>query len=484
MADDATTQAFDPNAPYSPVSAATATPTLAATATPEAAPTNTGQAFDPTAPYEPVQSYWDTHGTMTRGLLEGAGQTVGTVGHLLRKIPGIQNHISEEGLAALDKLSTSGGTTGETIGQGAEMAAEWAIPGLAEESGPLKAAKLVALAKKYPLLAETMNLATKHPWLAKLIMSVPEGAATGAAVGAAHAKPGETGQGAKTGAVTGAIAGPAAELVNTGMAAIPPNPFRAAVGAVKKAFTTPDVQPALKSGIKDIWDSVAERAGVAKPTTQSVRDMGHEVGDAIYARSKATYKMIDEATGNRFSGLERDLRNVNQKLRFVTDDIEENALNVRKQRLEMQTDQMMDEAQTKGVSAEHIKAAKADFKQAQAIYDTSSAMRKSVVGVRPGMTGSEAMPEQVNAKPMIKKLGDLYDKGRLQEAVGEDAPALIGHLANTTAAGEKAAAKVAGRKEIAKSVGMGVVKGLGIGAGAAGAGALGAKAVEHFRQAE
>jgi hypothetical protein len=244
------------------------------------------------------------------------------------------------------------------------------------------------------------------------------------------------------GEVAGKTAGKVADV-------LPPNPFRKAVTAVTSKFTGSDIQPALKSGIQDVWNQVADKAGVAKPTAASVQDMGQEVGDSIYARSKGRYKLVDDATDNRFSGTEQALKSVNLDLRSVTSDAEEQALLVRKTRLEMQMNQIMDEAEAKGVPKETVAAAKGDFKQAQAIYDTNHQIRMSTTGVRPGMQGATDVPEEVNSKSLMNRLNKIYNKGRLQQAVGDDgAEDLIGH----SAAAQKAARNVARNKTVAKYV--------------------------------
>jgi hypothetical protein len=133
----------------------------------------------------------------------------------------------------------------------------------------------------------------------------------------------------------------------------------------------------------------------------------------------------------------------------VTSDAEEQALLVRKTRLEMQMNQIMDEAEAKGVPKETVAAAKGDFKQAQAIYDTNHQIRMSTTGVRPGMQGATDVPEEVNSKSLMNRLNKIYNKGRLQQAVGDDgAEDLIGH----SAAAQKAARNVARNKTVAKYV--------------------------------
>ena len=260
-------------------------------------------------------------------------------------------------------------------------------------------------------------------------------------------------------------AGGEAEAPAAGAARVRFNPFRAAANKMMGA----DIQPTLQGGIRDVWNNVAQAEGVPKPLPGiSVGEMGEQVADSIYARSKALYRQIDEATGGRFSGNEESLRAVNKDLRFVTNDTEEQNLLIRKQRLEMQQDQMFDEAAKKGVSKDTVAKAKADFKKAQAIYDTNAQIQASTTGVRPNMRGSMAVPEEVNPKTLMNRTNKLYNKGRLQEAIGEDNSAdLIGHSAKA----QKMARDVAARQRVAS------IAGHVVGYGAAGA--LGVEAVKH-----
>ena len=166
-------------------------------------------------------------------------------------------------------------------------------------------------------------------------------------------------------------------------------------------------------------------------------------------------------------GTEKALRDVNDALRYVTSDAEESNLMIRKQRLEMQMDQMMDDAKAKGVDKNVVKAAKDDFKQAEAIYDTNHQVRMATTGVRPGAPGSAEVPEEVNARSLMNRFNKLLNKGRLEQAVGPDAAEdLIGH----TAVAQKAAKDAARNAKVAKIV-----------AGAVGVPAVGTAAVEGVR---
>jgi hypothetical protein len=266
----------------------------------------------------------------------------------------------------------------------------------------------------------------------------------------------------------GVMAATAARTPEELAAVRPPNPFRQGTAATSVAetpkpgllrsgvnkFTGGDIQPNLQAGIRDTWNNVADTEGVPRPKVgASVRDMGEQVGDAVLARSKANYKLIDDATSGRFSGVDQALKTVNQDLRSVTNDTEEQALVVRKTRLELQMNQMMDDAAAKGVPKSTVDAAKSDFKKAQAIYDTSAQQQMATKGVRPNMTGSDIDPEVVDPKSFRDRMNKLYTNGRLELGVGEDAANdFIGHAASAL----KRAKDVVRNKWVAGPVAAGI----------------------------
>jgi hypothetical protein len=413
------------------------------------------------APSTPDQGILSKVGDFAKGTAEGA---VGSMADTISNLPWVGKKIlSPEAMAAEREYFKPGSAAekfGQTTGDIAEPILEFVLGD--------EALKGLALADKIGLASKLADFATKNPYAGKLLQHGVNAARMGT-VGTAEAlaKGATPGEAVKTGVATG-IGGEALSAVTEPVANAIKNPFRTAravAGAVSDAarpitskFTGSEIQPTLKTGIQDVWNDVATKAGVPKPSAASVQDLGQEVGDSILSRSKANYRMIDTATEGRFSGTEKALKDVNKSLQSVTNDTEEQALLVRKNRLEMQMDQMMDEAATKGVSQAHVDAAKRDFKQAQAIYDTNHQIRMSTTGVRPGMQGAADVPEEVNSKGLMNRLNKLYNKGRLQQAVGDDgAEDLIGHSANA----QKAARNVARNRTAAKIVG-------GSAAGAAG----------------
>jgi hypothetical protein len=95
--------------------------------------------------------------------------------------------------------------TAENIGEGAENIAEFAA-GDEALSGLAKAARVVELGDKYPLIKRTLDLAKEHPVLAKMISEAGKSGVVGGAQGAAKgAAEGNVAGGAEAGAAGGAL---------------------------------------------------------------------------------------------------------------------------------------------------------------------------------------------------------------------------------------------------------------------------------------
>jgi hypothetical protein len=142
------------------------------------------------------------------GFVKGTGDTISGIGHLINKIPGgVGEALSPSvGLSALDKMDVSNGVA-EAAGKGLENIAEFAA-GDELLSGLSKGTRLVALAQKYPIVAKTLQLASEHPFLAKIISEGGKGAVVGATQGAVKgAQEDNATGGALSGATGGAIGG-------------------------------------------------------------------------------------------------------------------------------------------------------------------------------------------------------------------------------------------------------------------------------------
>jgi hypothetical protein len=252
-------------------------------------------------------------------------------------------------------------------------------------------------------------------------------------------------------APTAAETAPAAEATEAAETSKLTNPVESAVNkAVTKsnlpegqpasvAPTGEDIQPNLQQGIRDTMKRIAEKEGVAPSTAPSIRGVVEETADNVYAKSKAQFAPLDEATGGNVSRYDNQIRNVNRALQNVTDDAEETKLLARKANLEASQEAAFEQAKAKGVDPKLVDEAKANYKKAQALYDVDNQVKMSTSGSRPniGKPGAQT-PEIVDPKKLSNRLNKVYDSGRLQEAAGEDeAQALLTHADDAQLAGQQ-----------------------------------------------
>jgi len=197
--------------------AASAAPTPSAGASTPSAPPQTVQFDRPvppaTNPSDVGGQPQDARAGLGYGILKGAGDTVSGVAHMINKIPGIGETLAPKaGIGALDQMDKSN-TTAESVGKGVEGIAEFAA-GDEALSGLAKAAKITALAQKYPLIAETLKLAKTHPAIAKILTETAKGGIVGGAQGAVKgAQEGDAVGGAEAGAGGGAAGGLAGGVI-------------------------------------------------------------------------------------------------------------------------------------------------------------------------------------------------------------------------------------------------------------------------------
>lgn len=152
------------------------------------------------------------------GIAKGAAKSVTGIGNALatgaEKITG-QPASSLHATFADDREKPS---TARDIGEGIENIKEFGMgSGVVEEGmeGLAKATKLVDMAKRYPLIAETLQMAKEHPIIAKIMGESAKGATVGGAQGAVKGSAeGKT----KEGAEGGAIGGGAGSVVATAAA--------------------------------------------------------------------------------------------------------------------------------------------------------------------------------------------------------------------------------------------------------------------------
>lgn len=392
----------------------------------------------------PVDPASLSHATdLGTGILKGAGDTVSGVSHLIHKIPVIGETLAPQaGIDALDKLDTSQNTT-QSVGKGLEAAGEWMIPGLAEDTGATRAAKLVSLAKKYPILADTLNLATHHPWLAKIITEGAEGAATGGTIGAVKgAQQGQTAKGAATGAAVGGATGAAVAAAPMLM-----NPFRKATSTISDYAS--DIWKGAGKAQEPAQAAVREGAQAVLPTAQpqELRTVLEHPIDTLESQASQNYKEMDVATDGKFQPNVDALKNVNKELRNIagTAPEREAELEATRQRLEWQQDQLLNTAEVNGVPKETVQLAKNQFRQAQALHDLDTKVFKNFSVI--DLDGNVKVDAALKA---LTKLQDNTTWGapRLEQAIGKDAAAT---LINSLKAARQQGLTAVSRQQLAKS---------------------------------
>lgn len=314
------------------------------------------------------------------------------------------------------------------------------------------------------------------PETAQFMGSLPLGLLRAVQGGSEMAQSGQRWQGTKDVAggaldasqIPGAFVAPElGELAGQGIEAAATQATRAAK-AVRNAATQPfDVQSTqmpLQQGIRNVLNTVAKDAGVSSSPSASIRDVAGQVADAVLARSKSAYKTLDDATGGRFQRFDDALRNINQKLRETAglDDENEDALLKRKAEIEQSQQDVFDQAKAAGVDPKLIDKARADWKQAQSLYDLDRQLKMSASGMRPELAGADSTPETLDPRKAFDRLNKLYNSGRLQQAVGpSQSEQLIQHADAAFLHQQKILARQQALKAAAKATGLGA-------AGAAG----------------
>ena len=183
-----------------------------------AAPPSTGGSDQPDSTLQNVLAKTGEVGAgVATGFVKGMGDTVSGVSHLIHKIPVVGETLAPEaGITSLDQRDVANGTA-EMAGKGLEGIAEFATGDEALE-GLSKATKLVALAKKYPAIAEVLNMAKSDKTLAKLITGGAKAAAVGGTQGLVKGAQ-------KDNAVEGAAVGAGTAGVTTGLTEAAPEIF-------------------------------------------------------------------------------------------------------------------------------------------------------------------------------------------------------------------------------------------------------------------
>jgi hypothetical protein len=312
------------------------------------------------------------------------------------------------------------------------------------------------------------------PGVAEFMGSLPLGLLQATKGGAELTQSGQRWQGTKdmvgglldAATIPGSFVSPeAGELAGRGvdLAATQAAKAAKAVSAkASKAFDVKSIQAPLQQGVRTVLDTVAKDAGVTPSPSASIRDVAGQVADAVLARSKSAYQTLDAATGGRFQRFEDALRNLNQRLREVAglDDENEEALLKRKSEIEQSQQDVFDQAKAAGVDPELVDTARADWKQAQSLYDLDRQLKMSASGMRPELAGIESSPEILDPKKAFDRLNKLYNSGRLQQAVG---PAESEQIIQHADAAFLQQQKILTRQKVGKTAAKAAAAGVGLG---------------------
>jgi len=212
--------------------------------------------------------------------------------------------------------------------------------------------------------------------------------------------------------------------------------------------------------------------GIAAPSGEtSIRAEVENTADKFYARAKTAYADLDKATGGYFQRFENSLRDINQKLNELvsTGDVEsaarESELVNEKASVEAAQEAAFQKAKDSGVDPALVENARQDFKKSQALYDLDFNVKKSTSGLRPDVgahpTSVAKDPETLDPKKFVTRINALYDRGRLQEAVGNSAADKMLEDASRAVVQQR---QVLRNQKLAKYAGHLAATGLGLGA--------------------
>lgn len=416
-----------------------------------------------------------TSANVAQGVGTAAAQSLSNLGSIGSHIPGVKYVAGKVGdVLGLPKLAENANpystvqqstaanaaaanrTTGGKVGTVAENVAEFVLGD--------EALKGLSFAKRAGILQKIAALAETHPVIAKIIGHGLNAVRGGAVVTGQELAHGATPTQALESGATAAGLGTAVGVAVEGAKPL----VKPVAGAIKQAYQglldTKSLQPVLQSGIRDTIAKVADDSGVVKSVARSIRDVVEDTADAVYAKSKSQYQVLDDATGGRVQRFKDRLDNIRQSLNGLTGTEEDVTKEASLLKAQKETEDAMQEAfkdaKAKGVDPSLIDEANANFKKSQALYDLDKHLKMSASGMRPDIGTAAKNPEAVDPSKMFSRMNRLYDSGRLQEAVGEpNAQSLLEHANNAYIQQQKILTNQAIAKTVGK-YGAGVV-GLG-----------------------
>jgi hypothetical protein len=225
---------------------------------------------------------------------------------------------------------------------------------------------------------------------------------------------------------SGFIAPEAGEIAGTGIdtagSAIASQASNAAK-AIKAPFDASAIQPELQAGIRNTINAAAKELGVQPSSAASIRDVAAEISTAVKAKAQSLYKTLDQATQGRFQRFDEALDDIHSQLRDLIDGEDpdhEGALIERLNTVQDAKDKAIEGLKAAGIDPKILDTANALWRRGSAIGDLAQHIRTSTSGMRPELqAGAKTTPETVSATKLFSRANSLYDRGRLQVALGQ-----------------------------------------------------------------
>ena len=178
-------------------------------------------------------------------------------------------------------------------------------------------------------------------------------------------------------------------------------------------------QTNIENTLRDIVGRRSYQDNFPEISSDSLRDIGKDLGDQYYSRSKAAFAQIDEATGGRFSRFSDAMKRIDEKIAEVADinPEKELALVDQKNLIQGSMDKVFQDAKAKGIDPQIADQAKLDWKKFNAAYDFGNQVRMSTTG--------RGANESVDLDKLTARMNKMFDSnsptqpGRLQQLFGE-----------------------------------------------------------------
>lgn len=185
-----------------------------------------------------------------------------------------------------------------------------------------------------------------------------------------------------------------------------------------------NIQDTWHGSLRDLFDDVAQEAGVKPQPAESLHDVAANTAAAVKAKASAIYKQLDQAIGGtRFQTFDEQLNNVRRALRNSAgiDPDADGRLVERINQLEDAKAAALEQAKANGVDPNLIHRANATHRQAMALEDLSKHIQASMSGLRANLAnGVNAAQESLSPAKLASRANRLYNTGRLQQALGDD----------------------------------------------------------------